>query len=66
MDSQAPTFTIDILYDLGLTVNVERTKAMTFKNGSIYSGREKWTYRGEALEKCKKLRLFGNNSYNEW
>ena len=40
-------------------MNFEKTKTMTFKNGSIYSGREKWTYRGEALEDIKSFVYLG-------
>lgn len=43
----------------GLTVNVSKTKAMTFKNGSVYSGRERWTYRGENLENVKNFVYLG-------
>ena len=43
----------------GLEVNSNKTKTMTFKNGSVYSRREEWTYSGQRLENVKSFIYLG-------
>ena len=54
---------LDRLHDYcntwGLTVNVEKTKCMVFKNGGRVSAFDKWTYNGHALETVKSFRYLG-------
>ena len=54
---------LDRLHDYcntwGLTVNVEKTKCMVFKNGGRVSAFDKWIYNGHALETVKGFRYLG-------
>ena len=43
----------------GLTVNAEKTKVMTFKNGYVYGKNESWSYAGQPLDKVKSFVYLG-------
>ena len=42
-----------------LKVNVNKTKIIAFKNGTVYAKEEKWSYKGKELEKVKIFTYLG-------
>ena len=48
-----------------LTVNVQKTKIMVFRNGGNIRGNENWTYQGEEIEIVQQFSYLGMNfNYN--
>ena len=48
-----------------LTVNVQKTKIMIFRNGGNIRGNENWTYQGEEIEIVQQFSYLGMNfNYN--
>ena len=55
----------DYCTDWNLTVNVQKTKIMVFRNGGNLRENERWLYQGEEIEIVQQFNYLGVNfNYN--